>query len=117
MFMHQTQLKQGILIMKHYHAILVLFICLILVGCNATSTKQSESESNKYCAEYGYKAVNRPYCCKQGNGYCEKTCYKYEQRHTCIDWQCKEGYKWQEVKKEDLKWWQFAGAGDCVPIN
>ena len=105
--------------MKHNYAVFVLIICLILVGCNATNTKQSESESesNKYCAEYGYQTVNHPYCCKQGNGYCERTCYKYEQRHTCIDWQCKEGYKWQEVKEEDLKWWQFAGAGECVPLS
>ena len=103
--------------MKHYHAVLVLFIFLTQVECFAASSNQSESESIKYCAEYGSKSVSRPYCCEYGNGYCKRTCYTYSTERACIDWQCKEGYKLEEVKKEDLKWWQFFGASDCVPIN
>ncbi len=103
--------------MKHYHAVLVLFICLAQVGCYATSSKKSESESKQYCAKQGSKNVSTPYCCEYSDGYCHRTCYKHSVEPACIDWQCIEGYKWQEVKEEDLKWWQFAGAGECVPIN
>ena len=103
--------------MKHYHAVLVLFMCVSLVGCNATNPKRSESESIKYCVEYGTRSVSRPYCCKYDDGYCQRTCYTDYTERYCIDWQCKEGYKLEEVKKEDLKWWQFAGASECVPIN
>ena len=98
--------------MKRVSALLVICIYCQVTGCSTTATK----ETHMHCVEEGYKQVAYPYCCEYGNGYCLRTCYNYTQQYACLDWECDEGYQRQEIKEEDLAWWQFAGASECIPM-
>jgi hypothetical protein len=38
------------------------------------------------CSGYQDRYVQVPYCCKQGRGYCESTCYKETKQTVCVSW-------------------------------
>lgn len=96
--------------MKHFPYIIVVILNFLLAGCASTN-----ENTHLHCTQYGDRSVSIPYCCKEKDGYCQQTCYRYEMRNTCINWECDKGFIKKEIKKEDLKWWQLAGASECVP--
>jgi hypothetical protein len=99
--------------MKHFPILEAVTLNVLLASC-ATTTNES---THLHCAEYGPQSVATPYCCYYKDGYCQRTCYNYEIKNTCINWECDEGFLKKETEKKDLKWWQFAGAYKCVPQN
>jgi len=77
---------------------------LLLQGCLTQNTQYN-------CTEYQSYQAAIPYCCDYYNGYCHRTCYRYETRSRCVSAECESGYVWQDVP--DAKWWQ--DKRQCVP--
>ncbi|NIN35885.1 MAG: hypothetical protein GWO08_00925 [Gammaproteobacteria bacterium] len=95
--------------------LILILVCLVLSGC-FTNTKQFE---NRHCAQEGNIPVYESYCCgTYSNGHCSLMCQRQSgTRKGCVRWECDEGFVWRELPEEEQEWWQFAGAGECVPID
>ena len=73
--------------MKHFPIIEAVTFNVLLASCATT-----EENTHLHCAEYGPQSVATPYCCYYKDGYCQRTCYNYEIKNTCINWECDEGF-------------------------
>jgi hypothetical protein len=57
---------------------------LLVVGKNAKRELIDTQKESGPCVSYMDRYIEVPYCCKQGRGYCERTCYRTEKRTVCI---------------------------------
>jgi hypothetical protein len=58
------------------------------------------------CVSYTYRDVQVPYCCVQGNGYCQSTCYRTQNQKVCSVSRCKSEYVERDGKcmtRDELK--------------
>lgn len=62
-------------------AILLGLASLALGGC-----------AHGTCVSWAYGTMSVPYCCKQGNGYCESTCFRTQETRRCTAIACDPGY-------------------------
>ena len=102
------------------HATLAIILAGFLAGCASTG-----SDSHQHCVRSGKVLQYRQYCC-QGysdtghcRGYCSEPAGHVDQ---CTEWACDAGYVKQEIRKEELQWWQIGakmsgGAFKCVPAR
>jgi len=95
----------------------IITIALLLYGCATTS----DEDTHMYCERTQEVAQYEQYCCQgySNTGHCRGTCTRPSGTTVtqCVEWSCDTGYVKQEIEKENLKWWQFAGAFECVPGN
>jgi len=56
---------------------------LLVLGSNAKLERSSIQKDSGPCVQWMDKYIEVPYCCKQGRGYCESTCYKTQRRTVC----------------------------------
>jgi len=55
---------------------------LLVLGSNAKPVIMSTQKEGS-CISWGSRDVQVPYCCKQGRGYCESTCYRTQTQSVC----------------------------------
>jgi hypothetical protein len=58
---------------------------LLVLGSNAKPEISSTQKKGGPCIRSGDQYIQVPYCCKQGRGYCESTCYRTERRTVCLE--------------------------------
>jgi hypothetical protein len=58
---------------------------LLILESNAKGELLRTEKEDGPCVRYGDKYIQVSYCCKQGKGYCESTCYKTEKRTVCME--------------------------------
>ncbi len=77
--------------------VLIILVCSLLVGC-------AIAPYNKHCVREESVSVAQPYCCRFESGYCQETCYNYVMTDQCVEWECDQGYVWED-ETEDTSWW------------
>jgi hypothetical protein len=58
---------------------------LLVLDSNAKLEISSTEKKSGPCIRQGDKYIQVSYCCKQGKGYCESTCYRTERRTVCLE--------------------------------
>jgi hypothetical protein len=58
---------------------------LFVLESNAKLDISSTEKKSGPCVRQGDKYIQVSYCCKQGKGYCESTCYRTERRTVCLE--------------------------------
>jgi hypothetical protein len=53
---------------------------------------------HKHCVSSRTVSQQVSYCCKQGKGYCESTCFRTQEAQQCTSWACDAGYVEQSGK-------------------
>lgn len=91
------------------------FAVLLLSGC-ATDGSHEKCLRTERVKEYSR------YCCTLSETHnCSSYCTLPYYVDRCVEWACEEGYVKEDVRKEDLKWWQItgklAGGRKCVPVS
>jgi hypothetical protein len=66
---------------------------LLILESNAKRELSRTTKKDGPCVRYGDTYIQVSYCCKQGRGYCESTCFRTERRTVCMEQATVSGMK------------------------